>query len=510
VTTRTPAAASTSVNYHLAGTAGTVWLGLGPAQVAGLAATVLLAVGLLLAHAPLAVTVVVTTVGAGASAWPVAGRTGLQWLPRLCRHAAARFVGADRWHLAADEVSAAVLLGPAARPDMRQSSGPPRPVRLGVGNARVLVQHGTGDVAVVDGRRRSTVTVVLVTTPTGRFGLLDPAGQDGALQQWGVSLATLLHLPGVRQVQWLAHSGPDTPLPPARPPLADDEPLLHDQMLLLAAAHGQARRHTQLLAITIAAHTDHHRHHRTAELNRTAELSRAARDLAHQSAAALLGADILSYPLSAPELIAQLRQILDPTRPVDRKTGADPAETTDPADAVSAPALSGRECWTHCALDDTLHRAFAVTGWPRASLRADWLAPLLQHPPAVGTGRTLTVQARPVPPAQAARRARASAAKARLDAADRQRLGFTSGPATALDEVDAEQTEAELVAGYRLTDVTALLTLHAPDLLLLDAATADLRTAALTHRLDLRPLHGQHQTAVHASLPLGLPLGGRS
>ncbi len=104
----------------------------------------------------------------------------------------------------------------------------------------------------------------------------------------------------------------------------------------------------------------------------------------------------------------------------------------------------------------------------------------------------------------------ASAARARLDAADRQRLGFTPAAGNALDELDAQHTESELLAGYRMADLTALTVLHAPDLTLLDASARALTALTVGQRIDLRPLHGQHHHALAAALPLGTQPGGRS
>lgn len=494
--------ATRAITYQLPSSAGTVWLGLGPVQLSGLAVTLLLTVGLMLTHAPAPLTVTVAVAGAAVSAWPLAGRTGAQWLPLLTTHAIGSLTSARHWHVHASDLSAATPTPPANYEDawggLPAGRPPGRPVRLTAGHSTIQVRPGPGGMAAVQDTRRQTVTIVLATTPTGRFGLLDPGAQDATLQRWGSSLATLLHLPGVRHVQWLVHTGPDT----HRPSPEQGDPLRQDQAVLLGAARAQARRHTHLLSLTLASPDPSRRGKGTRQLLDAGHL------VAQEAAAALLAADILSYPVNQNELTGLLRHLLDPTHP-------DPAidvsaAVCDATEPMPEPvALSGRETWTSCSTDDTLHRAFAVAGWPRTSLRADWLAPLLHQPTEAGTARTLTVQARPVGQAQAARRARAGAAKARLDAADRQRLGFTSGAATALDEADAEQTEAELVAGYRMADMTALLTVHAPTIGLLDVASGQLRTAALTHRLELRPLHGQHQHALAAALPLGIPMAGR-
>lgn len=216
----------------------------------------------------------------------------------------------------------------------------------------------------------------------------------------------------------------------------------------------------------------------------------------------MLGSDLLARPLPAAELAGLLRLLLDPCLP-DHGT----ASGSEVADPVAHGVLSMRSDWNRCRTDDILHRCYAVAGWPRLQLTADWLAPLLHEPLPESTSRTLSVHARPVPPEQAARRARAAGAKARLDAADRGRLGFTPAAADSFAETDAAATEAELVAGYRMADLSAVVTVSAPDEDRLDGACRQLRALAAAQRLDLRPLHGQHSAALAATLPLGLHPG---
>lgn len=493
----TAASAATAQRYALPAGAGAVWLGLGPGALAGLAATLLISVTLMLTGAPLLPVLLVAAAGAAAAAWPLGGRTALQWFPLLTEQLVKTLCRRDRGHaplrtlsaLAAAQDQPDELMPPSARQQRRLLRVRPEPGAVELLSAR-------GDVALLDDRARGTSTVVLATSPTGRFGLLDPTAQDTELHRWGSSLASLLSLPNLRHVQWLIHTRLDTTVAGAA---AGVGRLADDHALLVASAHAQARTQLHLLTLTLA--TPHRgRPRRPRSLDGLEDVLLGA---AREASAALLGADILGYPLTATELPALLRTLLDPTTPTDATGTAACAAPDTPL------TLSGRSCWTHCRTDDTVHRSYAIIGWPRLELPADWLAPLLHHAPPDGTARTLVVQARPVTPEHAARRARASAAKARLDAADRQRLGFTPAASSALDELDAEHTEAELLAGYRMADLTTLLTLHAPDPQLLEDAARSLRTVAVSQRLDLRPLHGQHSRALTVTLPLGLSTGHR-
>jgi hypothetical protein len=521
-----------SLRYALPVAAGSVWLGLGWLSLTGLAVTVAAVVLLLVAGLPLWAVVPVGAGGAAVAALPLAGRPVLAWLPTLAAHQSSRLVGGNGW---------VRPLGDGTFE--RSGAGPSRQLRLGIGPRQLWLlcpdassdPHAVTLATVAHGGDRRC-TVVLEVVALGRFGVLDPAEQDTELARWGSSLAVLYADPSVCSVQWLTHTRPDTrpyssptasPYTdradaPARPDSRGQgrqEDLRADYRHLVEAATRQASRHRHLLAVTLTptgaasghrSAADGQRPDQAAPLHVTGGhpvdgavedwVTRAAR----HAATALLGADLLARPVSASELGTEIRLLLDPG-------AADDGPVPDPA--RWAP-VSTRSSWDCCRTDDTRHRCFTVTGWPRLALSADWLAPLLHDTPSAGTSRTLAVHTRPVAPAPAARRARAASAKARLDASDRSRLGFTphAGAAVSdtLAETDAAATEAELVAGYRMTDLSALLTISAVDAPHLDLACRQVRALAAAHRLELRPLHGQHLSALAATLPLGLNPGRSS
>lgn len=502
-----------ALTYTLPTASGRLWLGLGPAALGALAVTALAAVLLMLTGAPLWLAVAVTAIGSATGLWPVAGRSILQWLPVAVRHVTGRVTGRAAWTTASDTAGVA---GPSLDSGSEEGSleagrvrghgRTPHTSRLALprGWGRLHIAQAAPDVALIGNRSRGTSTVVLAVTGTGTFGLLDPHAQDSELSRWGGSLATLLALPRLRHLQWLTHTRPQS-LPAAADLTGPDlngsglngSDLAADYANLVRHTCSQALTHTHLLALTV-----------------TAEDPELVRSTVRQASATLLAADLLCCPISPDELPRLLRRLLDPALPdatlSDPGTGRSNAIAHTAARSPEPPALSLRTGWSSCQTDDTHHRAYAVTGWPRLPLPADWLAPLLHHPPEPGTARTLTVHARPVSPQHASRRARASAAKARLDSADRQRLGFTADAGSALDAADAEHTEGELLAGYRMADLTALSVLHAPDLTSLHASARDLTALTVSQRLDLRPLHGQHHHALGAALPLGKQPGGRS
>jgi hypothetical protein len=327
---------------------------------------------------------------------------------------------------------------------------------------------------------------VLEVIGTGRFGLLEPAVQDTELARWATVLTSLLADPAIRSVQWLTHTRPDTRTSRKSQNKCGSvgDELQADYADLLQAVREQAVQHRHLLSLTL----------RASDSATGVSLT----DMARVAATSLLSADLLARPLDQEELGTELRLLLDPSLP----------DGGPRADSRSWSNLTSREQWMYCRTDDTVHRAFAIVGWSRLDLAADWLAPLLHDNPPPGTARTLAVHLHPVAPAAAARRARATLAKAELDGHDRSRLGFTPAAADTLVAQEAVATEAELLAGYRMTDLAALLTVTAPDLNRLDQACRQLYATATGQHLDLRALHGQHRYALGGVLPLGLHPGG--
>lgn len=409
---------------------------------------------------------------------------------------------------------------------------------------------GTAPIGVLLDRDHRDLTVVFEVIGTDRFALLEPAAQDTQLARWGTCLSALAADPRVERLQWLTHTRPDTSShldghldghrhnnihPGVHADVHDDavdddavdddvqdaavdevrdaEAFSHsvpdppcgdlpaDYRELVARAVRAAWSHEHLLTLTLSrASTGRGGNagrpgRATADPAQDQALVESVRDLA----AGLLTADLLPHPLSPAELGTTIRRLCDTTLPHRNPAPADPRQWG---------LLSRQRQWDSCRTDDNLHRSYAITGWPRLALAADWLAPILHTQPPDRTSRTLAIHAQPVAPAHAARQARAATAKASVDAADRSRLGFTPATTDTLAQSDAAALEAELVAGYRLIDLTALLTIGAPDPDRLAVASRALQTLSVTHRLDVRPLHGQHPHGLVACLPLGRPLPG--
>lgn len=529
-----------ALRYTLPAAGGSVWLGLGWLSLTGLAVTLTVTVLLLLAGLPLAVVLPLTLTGFALSALPIAGRPLLGWFPILLGQQLARLCGTHRWARPLADTHAtseAFHAGRQGRNTGLKLGIGPRQLRLtslqvnasddsdevgaehspGEADDLGLVSHDRASHGRSHGRMSGRQTLVLDVLGLGRFGLLDARDQDTELARWGTCLATLCADPAVTSVQWISHARPDSgrrhhPAPSTwqiggcggatlAPDVDPSDAARRDYADLVEGCADNATRHRHLLAVTLKLSA-----HQGLRAGTDDPRVQAARDIA----STLLAADLLARPLRPAELGESIRFLLDPDFDPDLRAGSTPQAAR--ADANRWVPLSTRNSWDHCSTDDSLHRCFVITGWPRLALTADWLSPLLHHSPIAGSSRTLTVHARPVAPEHATRRARAASTKARLDAHDRSRLGFTSTPG--LDDTNAEtdalEAEAELLAGYRMTDLSALLTISAVSDRQLQLACQQLRNAATAQRLELRPLHGQHLPALASTLPLGLHPGASS
>jgi hypothetical protein len=523
--TRNNSAGPSPLRYQLPRPAGTVWLGLRFGTLLVLALGLAAAITLSLAGAPAPVAAALLATALVVALVPIADRPLLQWLAPATQHLA-RVAGRDWSAPSTDDPTEPASSPSPEGPLTTQKAGPAAPDRV-----RLVLPPECGRVHAVPLHDETsphrapvgtlvhsrTHTVLLEVQGAAGFGLLDADDQDTHLAGWGGCLDALAADAHVLRVQWLTHARPDNcvaPSTPRRGPVSDDPADDYEQ--LVRATTREAWTHTHLLAVTLrdpgrpsGARRKARLAAGTTDQTTYGPVLEQIRDVTSQ----LLTADLLARPLTLDELGTTLRLLTEPALSPD-------VLPTDPVDAVNPACQAwGIRCrragWDAVRTGDSWHRSYTISSWPSLPLPADWLAGLLTAAPPDGTSRTLSIHAKPVAPVHAARQARAAAAKAHLDASDRNRfrLASTPGGASAGDDQRAEDAaalEAELAAGYRMLQTRALVTVSATDPQRLTQAAAALRTTAATHRLDLRPLHGQHQHGLLATLPLGLLPGTRS
>jgi hypothetical protein len=463
-----------AVRYQFTGNDRTVWLGLRPLPLAALVAAVFATVGGLYVGVPLPVAVVVLVIGVMLALVPVAGQCAAEWVAPLARRSAATLAARQRWSSGPGEVTPRPI-------------GPQRVLRLPkeYGRLRLLDVEG-GTVGMFDDPAARAYTVVLAVAGVDRFALLEPAEQARQLSGWGTALSALAADPEIRRVQWVQRSGPDLRDPAAwlrdrARTTVDAVDAVADYTAMTRQLTESAGRHEVWLAVQLARRTGEGR----------VGARPAVADRVREIAATLLAADLLARPLPAAEMGWLLRRFTDHAAAEEASAGFD---------GQVGPS-SRRIGWSELRTDDSWHRSFAVTGWPRVPVPAGWLEPLLATA-SLHAVRTVALHLTPVPPGVAARETRAARTRARLDGADRTRLGFGDNASTAWAEADAASTEEELLAGYRLHRIAGIVTCTADSLAALDDACRSVRAAASAARVDLRPLHGQHDVGFLASLPL--------
>jgi hypothetical protein len=513
------------VSYQVgASTPAGLWLGLTAPALGLLGSGLLLSVLAALSRMPLVLALVPIVVSVSLALLPVAGRPLQAWAVPTITHARTHLTGHSRWlpppirHLltassdsATHPVSSAESPAPpvgALRLRLPAEYGRPALV------ARHLDPHAAADAgpALLLDRAAGTVTIVFAVAGVDRFPLLDSIDQDRLLAGWGSALTLLSRDPAIRRAQLLDRQAPP-PGSSSAPELASLSASLvgdetsagtadrdADYQALRAQVQALTLHRDSLLAVQwradafgpgiVAAGDGRRGREHTGLLT-------AARERVQHLTTQLLCGQLLARPLDAAELTATLTGFLTGS------SGVDPTSAALNRDTLAESPLIGsrRNAWDHVRVDDSWHRSYAVTDWPRTPTAGGWLAPLLLTAP-TGSARTFAVHLQPIPPAQAARLARSARIRADLDLADRHRLGLPPSAAADLTADGAAWMDAELVAGHSAHHLSAILTTSAPSLEQLETGSAQLQEAALSARLAVQPLHGQHHLALAATLPL--------
>jgi hypothetical protein len=446
-----------------AGAASGIWLGFGATRVALLGVGLLVAIVALTVGAPPWMAILPVLAGLMLAAARIGGRPALDWVAPLVGHRGGAASGATRWR--------------AVVPPMVTQGPKDVAVRLSVpaefGRPRVTTCPDDPSIGIITDVTTKTVTVIFEVCGVDRFPLLDPAERDSLIAGWGDALAVLADTDeALTRLQLIERSC-------SASAVADPYP---DEVGLGDAADWQAE--IAAFATThetrLAAHWTFPRQDSDGPSMITARCQTVCRSL--------LSARLLARPLSTGEVANEFGKVL-----TGQPSHGGPSSTCGP--------VSRRTEWTHVTIDDRLHRTFAVSGWPSAPVGAAWMSPLLVAAP-VGVTRTVSLHLERVVPSTAARVARTRRAKASLDQADRARFGMTSSAALDNAEASGVAMDAELAAGYRTHRLVGLVTVSGDTLTGLDEAGRVLRQAAAVCRLQLRPLHGQHDVALAAAAPL--------
>ncbi len=450
------------------------------------------------------VLVAATLVGASVvtAFWPIAGRSGEQWLPVLVRWAV---TGVTGHRFQADP-------GPASGRRLTVAAGPhgdrlaeePGPFEPAPGSVfdglRIRSSSGDEDGApgmgvVVDERAR-TVTAVL-SVRGHSFALLGPGDQDARVSSWARVLASLAREgSAVHRLQWVETCLPDDGRAvhghfAGHAVLDHEAPATRSYRSLLDEAAPVTRRHGLLVAVTV------HRG-RSVRAVRTAGggLGGAIAVLAREVTAlhrSLTAADlVVDGVLGRGSLGRALEEALGPAPGGSPEVPAGP-ERRDPW------PMGVRARWDAVRTDGAWHAVYWVSEWPRVDVHPDFLGPLLFAP----LRRTLSVVMEPVDPVRAARQVAQARTAGIADGELRRRNGFLSSARHAREHASIEDRDVELSEAHDQFRFSGYVGVTADSERELVGACAAVEQAAGQSRLDVRRLYGQQDAALLCLLPLG-------
>ncbi|MDT0382315.1 SCO6880 family protein [Streptomyces sp. DSM 42041] len=414
------------------------------------------------------------------------GRSLIDWAPIVARYAQRRRSGQALW-----------LARPASRPQHDGLLHLP-------GNAASLKVVTPGDsangAAAVHDPHRNTLTAV-ARVSSRAFALLDPTTQNRHVAGWGRALAGMARTGHVATVQvlertvpdsgdtlarhWNHHGQPDTPvagqvyselLTSAGPAAAPHETYLAIRLDLKAAKRLVSKAGGGMTGgFTVMAQT-------------TASVAQAARN----------GGLMVTGWLSAREIAAVIRTAYDPGALAALQQWSEHGQAE--ADPAAAGPVVQVEEWDRLATDTARHTTYWVENWPRTETGAGFLHQLMFT---AGVRRSLSLLYAPQGFESALRDVQRKKAAIIADANERARRGQVDSEADSVEYADIKQRERQLIAGHADVAVTGLLTVSADTNALLDAACAQIETAAVSAQVDLRRLTYQQPDAFTlAALPL--------
>ncbi|KPI02871.1 hypothetical protein OK074_5021 [Actinobacteria bacterium OK074] len=449
-----------------------------------------------LAGALLLITVVTTGLAGAAALAPLwaatatavlvrrGGRSLIDWAPVITRYALRHRTGQTLW-----------LARPVSRP---QTDGL---LHLPGADASVrVVTAANGRSAALHDPRANTLTVV-ARISSRAFALLDPAVQSANVHGWSRTLAGLARTGHIKTIQVLERTVPDSGDALNRHWAERGSPAvpLAGQIYadLLVSAAPAAAPHEAYLAIALDL--------------------KAAKRLISQAGGGLNGAFTVMQQtassvsqavrnaglmvtgwLTAPEIAATIRTAYDPSALSALQQWSPGGKTAcDPAAAGPVVQVEERD---RIATDTARHTVFWVSDWPRTETGAGFLHNVMFS---AGVRRSLSLIYAPQQLDAALRDVQRRKATILADAAERRRRGQVDSEADTLEYADTKLREQQLIAGHADVSLTGLLTVSAATDEQLNAACAQIETAAHAAQVDLRRLlYQQPEAFALAALPL--------
>ncbi|NEB01961.1 SCO6880 family protein [Streptomyces sp. SID13726] len=414
------------------------------------------------------------------------GRPLTDWAPIATRYLWRRRSGQMRW-----------LARPASRP--RQDGLLHLP---GTAASLKVVTPGdsaNGAAAVHDPHHQTLTAVARISSRA--FALLDPATQNHHVTGWGRALAGIARPGHVATVQVLERTVPDSGDTLTRHWHRHGHPdaQLAGQVYsdLVASAGPAAAPHETYLAISLDLKAAKRLISQaggglpgafTVLQQTTASIAQAARSA---------GLTVTGW-LTAREIAAVIRTAYDPAAlGLLQQWSPNGRAEADPA--AAGPVVQVEE-YDRLATDSARHATYWVEDWPRTETSAGFLHGLMFT---AGVRRSLSLIYVPRGLESALRDVRRAKAAIIADANERARRGQVDAESDSVEYADVKTRELQLIAGHADVALTGLLTVSAATDAALDAACAQIETAAAGAQVDLRRLFFQQPEAFAlGALPL--------
>ncbi|KOT79113.1 membrane protein [Streptomyces rimosus subsp. pseudoverticillatus] len=414
------------------------------------------------------------------------GRSLIDWAPVITRYARRRRTGQTLW-----------LARPASRPrhdGLLHLPGTAASLRV------VTPSDSQSQAAAVHDPHAQTLTAV-ARVSSRAFALLDPATQNANVRGWGRALAGIARTGHIATVQVLERTVPDSGDALARHWNRHGQPQTQvaGQVYadLVASAGPAAAPHEAYLAIALDL--------------------KAARRLISQAGGGLTGAFTVMQQttssvaqaahnaglavtgwLTAREITAVVRTAYDPSALSALQQWSETGRAE--ADPAAAGPVVQVEEYDRIGTDTARHATYWVENWPRTAAPAGFLHGLLFS---AGVRHALSLIYAPQALESALRDVQRRKATIIADAAERRRKGMVDSEEDSVEYADVKDRERQLIAGHADVALTGLLTISAESDALLDAACAQIETAAVSAQVDLRRLNYQQPDAFTlTALPL--------
>ncbi|MDF3292421.1 SCO6880 family protein [Streptomyces silvisoli] len=414
------------------------------------------------------------------------GRSLIDWAPIVVRYARRRRTGQTMWR---------------ARPVTRPRQEGILHLPGSAASLRVVTPGDSANqAAAVHDPHQQTLTAV-ARVSSRAFALLDPATQNHNVAGWGRALAGIARTGHVATVQVLERTVPDSGDTLSRhwTQQGNPETPVAGQIYseLVASAGPAAAPHEAYLAISLDL--------------------KAAKRLISQAGGGLPGAFrvmeqttssiaqaarsaglMVTGWLSAREIAAVIRTAYDP-KALSALQQWSPSGQAEAEPAAAGPVVQVEE-YDRLATDTARHATYWVEDWPRTETSPGFLHGLMFT---TGVRRTLSLIYVPQGLESAMRDVQRKKAAIIADANERARRGQVDSEADSVEYADVKTRERQLIAGHADVALTGLLTVSAETDAALDAACAQIETAAVTAQVDLRRLNYQQPDAFAlGALPL--------